>query len=122
MSESIEDYRAGIEAALVYAGGTHTFDDIVAGVAAGDYQFWPGPSSVVITEIVEYPRLRALNFFLAGGGNLAELEAMTPHILEWGRTQGCTRALFTGRRGWTRTFLTRTGWVNSQLETLSKEL
>jgi hypothetical protein len=113
--------RSYIEAALEYADGSHSFQDICDAVAAGKMQFWPGPASAVITEILESPRQRSLNFFLAGG-NLAELEMMTPTILEWGRRQGCIRATFYGRPGWERTFLTRTGWAPARMVVFEKEL
>lgn len=109
MPPDISVYRRYIEAALEYSPGTHLYEDIVDGVADGRYQFWPGPNSVIVTEIHEYPRSRSLNFFLAGG-NLGELEKMVPAIEQWGRTQGCATAVFTGRRGWERTFLARDGW------------
>lgn len=67
-----------------------------------------------------YPRRKVLNFFLAGG-NLAEIEAMYPPIEAWGREQGCSAASMTGRAGWERTFLTRTGWQRT-LAVLQKEL
>jgi hypothetical protein len=103
-------HRSQIEAALAHAGGTHTFEDIQAAVEAGSLQYWPGPRSAIVTEIIQYPRARALNFFLAGG-ELAELEAMYPLIEEWGRSQGCTVAVMSGRKGWERSFLTRKeGW------------
>lgn len=122
MDLDIQNYRKHIEAALRYSGGTHTFEDIVAGVDAGDFQFWPGPDSVIITEIALYPRRKAIHFFLAGG-HLPELEAMTPAILDWGREQGCNQATMCGRRGWDRTFLTRTGWnVVQELVVLEKSL
>jgi hypothetical protein len=117
----ISAYRHYIEAALEYADGSHTFDDIVDAVSAGKMQFWPGPASAVITEVLESPRQRSLNFFLAGG-NLAELEAMTPTILEWGRRQGCTKAIFAGRPGWERTFLTRTGWAPAKLVVFERSI
>lgn len=100
-----------IEDALEYADGTHTLDDVRAGIEAGRFLLWTGPHSAVITEIVQYPQLRALNFFLAGG-RLEELEIMLPLMLQWGKTQGCTRATLTGRPGWSRSFLTKYGWTN----------
>lgn len=109
MSE-LERVRKHVEAALAYGGHDHTFEDIADLVDAGKAQAWFGPDSVVITEIVEAPRKTSLGFILAGG-HLNELEAMFPRILEWGKTQGCTRATSVGRRGWERTFLTRTGWT-----------
>jgi hypothetical protein len=114
-------HRSQIEAALAYAGGTHTFEDIQAGVEAGSLQYWPGPRSVVITEIIQYPRSRALNFFLAGG-ELPELEAMYPLIEEWGRAQGCTVAVMSGRKGWERSFLTRKEGWEPKLVVFEKDL
>lgn len=105
-----EPYRSYIERALVYAGGTHTVDDVLEMIAAGTVQAWPGPRSIIVTELVEYPRLRCLHVFLAGG-NKTELEAMAPVVLQWGAEQGCQRASLCGRKGWARTFLTRQGWT-----------
>ncbi len=102
--------RPHIEAALSYAGGTHTFDDVAAMLSKGRLQLWSGPHSAIVTEIIEYPQKRTLHFFLAGG-NLAELEVMLPGVIDWGRTQGCISASMTGRRGWERTFLKREGWT-----------
>ena len=109
MKIDIHDYKQYIDGALVYSGGTHTFEDIVAGVDAGTLQFWPGAASAVVTEIIVAPQQKILHFFLAGG-SLAELERMLPEIRAWGREQGCTRATLTGRKGWERTFLAREGW------------
>lgn len=116
----IQTYRPYIEAALHYSGGTHTFDDVCDAVAAGTMQLWPGVASAIVTEILTTPRKRCLNVFLAGG-NLAELEVMTPGVLAWGRERGCTSAVFTGRKGWERTFLTRDGWAQ-QLAVFEKDL
>lgn len=117
MTVDISAFSSYIEDALVYANGSHTFEDVRAAVAAGRMQFWPGVKSVIITEILENPRYKALNLFLAGG-NLAELERMTPLVLDWGRDQGCSRAMFLGRSGWERTFLTRTGWTKTPMVVL----
>ncbi len=99
----------GIGHALRYCGGSHTAADIDAAVDRGDLQRWEGDCSTIITEIKQTPQKRSLNFFLAEG-NLRELEAMLPPILEWGKAQGCTGAYLVGRAGWQRSFLTRLGW------------
>lgn len=105
--------RPYIEAALLYAKGSHTFEDVKADVEDGTMQFWPGVHSAIVTEIIAYPRYRVLNFFLAGG-NRAELEVMYPLVEEWGRNNGCTRAAMLGRKGWERTFLTqKEGWTQT---------
>jgi hypothetical protein len=84
------------------------------------YQLWPGQSSAVVTEILVYPKLKNLHFFLAGG-NLDELKKMRPHIEAWGKSVGCTRVTRAGRKGWERTFLKDEGY-EPQWFILSKEL
>lgn len=118
---SCKDYRSQIDAALAYAGGSHTFEDIESAVEKGDAFAWFGPHSVIVTEIEEQPRKKVLNFFLAGGV-MGELEAMTPLVLEWGREQGCTTARFLGRRGWTRSFLAHTGWQDTGLVIMERAI
>lgn len=118
---ALSRYRPQIEAALSYADATHTYEDVAEMVAAGALQFWPGPASCIVTELISFPRKRVLNVFLAGG-NLPELEAMIPFVLAWGKDQGCDAASFTGRRGWERSFVTRMGWTPSRLVTFTKGL
>lgn len=118
---TFDQARPYLEAALSYAGDTHTFEDVAALISQGRLQFWPGVTSAIVTEIIEYPRTRTLHFFLAGG-NLPELQAMYPLVIEWGRGQGCTTATLTGRKGWTRSFLsTAEGW-NESLVVMTKDL
>jgi hypothetical protein len=98
-----------IAQALEYAGGSHTLADIKAGVQTGAFQQWLGDESVIITEVLQTPRQKILNVFLAGG-NLREIAVMIPLIREWAIGQGCVKAQFQGRMGWERTFLKDQGW------------
>lgn len=95
--------RQWVEAALEYSGGTHSFEDIAAGVLSGRFQLWPAAKSVVVTEIVVYPKLKDLHIFLAGG-DLEELKGMQPSVEAWGAQLGCSRVTLTGRKGWVRVF------------------
>ena len=89
-----------IEAALEYCRGTHRIEDIERLIAEGKLQFWPGKRSAVVTEILEYPQLKALNFFLVGG-DLSELLEWEPSFIAWAKALGCTRiSQVLGRRGW----------------------
>jgi len=90
-----------LERALEYAGGTHTLADVLAAVERGDMQLWPGRRSVIVTELVQYPRLRAARVF-AGAGDLDELRGMETAVAEWARAQGCERVEGFGRVGWGR--------------------
>lgn len=117
---TLDEARPFLQKALNLAGNTHSFEDVRAAIDEGRVIFWPGANSAVLTEIIEYPQQRTLNFWLAGG-NLAELEAMYPGIEAWGREQGCTTASTSGRPGWERTFLKREGW-KPRTVVMTKEL
>lgn len=95
--------RPWIEAALKYTLGTHTIEDVEAGIADGRYQFWAGARSAIVTEIISYPRLKALNYWLIGG-DLRELKYMERRISAWARGHGCSRAIGVGRKGFQRVF------------------
>ena len=97
-----------LEAALEYGGGTHTFDDIVKGVQEGRMQLWPAPRGCIVTEIVVYPRVKAINIFLAGG-ELDQILDMDEDVKAWARDQGCTQAHMSGRLGWKKP-LAPLGW------------
>ena len=121
-ARTIYDYRAVVEEAMRRCGDTsQTIDDIAAGIADGTYQMWPGERSVIVTQVVKHPRDTVLYIYIAGG-DLREIEALSPPIIAWGRTQGCRRMLVIGRRGWARTFLTQTGWQKKDLVVLEREL
>jgi hypothetical protein len=118
--EDLQRLRHHVEAALEYSGGTHGIEDIAEGLKKGRFQLWPADDSVVVTEIIVYPRLKNLHFFLAGG-DLDELRLMRPLIESWGRDMGCTRVSLAGREGWSKTFLRDEGY-RPKWFVLSKDL
>ena len=118
--EHLDRLRHHVEAALEYSGGTHNFDDIAEMVEDHRLQLWPAKDSVVLTEIIVYPRLKNLHYFLAGG-DLDELSRMRPLIESWGKSVGCTRVTLAGRRGWSETFLKDEGY-KPKWSVLAKEL
>jgi hypothetical protein len=107
--EEFERLRHHVAAALEYSGGTHKLEDIAEGIRRGQFQLWPGKNSVVVTEIIVYPQLKDLHYFLAGG-DLDELRLMRPIIESWGKEIGCSRVSLAGRKGWERTFLKGEGY------------
>lgn len=116
----MEQYRSQIESALKFADDSHSFEDIKAAVGRNELQFWPGFSSVVITEIIQLPRYKALNLFLAGG-NIPELQAMLPEIEKYAAYVGADRIVLTGRKGWLRSFLVHEGYAEKMV-TMEKKL
>lgn len=96
--------RPWIEAAVAECGGTHTIEDVEAGLVAGHYQFWPGKRSACVTEVIDHPRKRVMSFWLLGGDLRELLAKIEPEAREWGLSVGCS--LFIGhpvdRPGWAR--------------------
>ena len=115
----LERCKPWIVAALSRNGGSHDFDDIVAGVTSGKMQLWPAPHGCLVTEICVFPKKTILDVFL-GGGNLAQLADMHVDVIAWAKAQGCTQAVITGRRGWVRAF-EKYGWTE-KATVLAKEL
>lgn len=109
-----------VERALEYSGGTHDVADVAAAIENGLFQMWCGPHSIVVTEIIEYPKMRDCHVFLAGG-MLDEVEQIAPHVEEWARKQNCQRVTIAGRKGWERTFLRGRGYM-PRWYVMSKEL
>lgn len=88
-----------LRVALDRAGSTHSISDVVSLVREGKAQFWEHRSTLLVTEVIEYPQRKVLRFWLAGG-DLGEVEQILPEIEQWARERGCTMAEALGRRGW----------------------
>jgi len=106
--DDLDRLRPQIEAALEYADGTHNFDDVVVMVMQGKLRMWAMPNSVMLTEIVDFPRERHYHMFL-GGGDLEEILAMHPQVEKAALDAGCVKLSVTGRRGWVKALLPH-GW------------
>lgn len=91
-----------VQEALAYGGCTHSVDDVLQMIEGGQAQFWPGKMSVVVTELIDYPRLRALRVWLVAG-NADEIVSLEPEVTEFARKNGCVRLeMGGGRPGWER--------------------
>jgi hypothetical protein len=117
--DDLDRHRHHIEAALDYAQHSHTFDDVVAMVLQGRLRLWSLPNSVMLTEVITYPRYQTYHMFL-GGGDLQEILAMHPQVEQAAREAGCTKLSVTGRQGWVRA-LKNHGWTPAHV-TCTKEL
>ena len=105
--------------ALARAGGTHTYEDVLQSISVGDMFFWPASKSCMVTEIVQYPRLRALHVFLAAG-DLAEIKNMESSLISFAKSLKCSALSMSGRKGWTKA-LKELGWQESHI-TLVREI
>jgi len=95
--------RPTIQRALAHAGNERTIEDLYCACLTGAMQSWLAPSAdaIVFTEVVCYPRLKALRVTIAAG-RMTTIDDMIPHIARWALAQDCTRVEFTGRHGWPR--------------------
>ena len=94
-----------LEPALEY-DNTHNMQDVADCINSCTMQLWPGVNSAVVTQVQNFPRMKVLHIFLASG-DLAELETFTPHIQKFAEDMGCHKITLTGRRGWSRTFVSK---------------
>ena len=100
---------ARFQRALDQGGNTHTVADVFDKVRAGRAAFWENGDGIAVTEVLVYPRLRALNYWLLSGV-LRDVLAMEDEISAWGRENGATVATASGRAGWGRIGEPR-GWI-----------
>ena len=101
LADELMRCREWIQSALDEGGNTHSFEDIVRGVAQGHYQFWPADRCCAITEVVEYPNRKSLHIFLAAGDK-EQIKDMNASAEEFARAIGCDSMSIAGRRGWVR--------------------
>lgn len=97
-----------IEAALPYAGNTHTIEDVRHHVETGRALLLAGQRSAMVLEVIYYPQCNALRVWLAGG-DLNELKlAAAPggQLEQLALHRACDRIRIEGRRGWVRAL----GW------------
>ncbi len=100
--------RERIVSALAYAGGTHTFDDVAMMVLQGKFMYWPLENSCIIGEVYNYPQRKDLHFFISAG-DLTEITAMQPQMIETAKALGCSSLSIAGRPGWIKP-LGELGW------------
>jgi hypothetical protein len=100
--EFIKPFRELIERALAENYGQLNYNDVLDGIARGEYQFWAAENSCVLTTIDIFPRIKQLTVIL-GAGDLNEInENIRPLVEDWARSIGCDTMLIMGRPGWQR--------------------
>lgn len=120
-AEAWAKHRKNIETALSKAGDTHNSKDVLDGIMSGLYQFWPGETACLVTQVIDFPNERHLHIFVAAG-DLNEIRDMYPYVEGWAKENGCVKATLMGRKGWSRSFLSQMkGWKQDMIH-MSVEL
>lgn len=99
--DELERLAYHIEAALAYSGDTHSLVQVVDAIKDGSAQFFPLENSVIVTEVVDYPKKSVCRIWLAGG-NMDELVEAEKKIVPWAKSHGCSGMEIIGRKGWER--------------------
>lgn len=83
-------------------------DDILQLLIKKDLQLWlvvedDAICTVVLTNILCYPRCKELNIFMVSGRRPENWEAdVLDNLIEWGKSHGCQYVTSMGRRGFTK--------------------
>ena len=99
--DELERLAHHIEAALAYSGDTYSLLHVVDAIKDGSAQFFPLENSVIVTEVVDYPKKAVCRIWLAGG-EMDELIEAEKSIVEWAKSHGCSGMEIIGRKGWER--------------------
>jgi hypothetical protein len=87
---------------------THRLDDVVRMLKAGEARLFENEGGVIVAEIITFPLLKTVNFWLLAG-ELRDILALEDDVLDWATAHGCTIANAVGRPGWGRV-AAPTGW------------
>lgn len=104
MSSSADEFERCadyIQAALAYAGHSHTLQDVWQAITNKQAAFFPLEKSAIVVEIVDYPQRATCRIWLAGG-DMEELIEAEKNICDWARELGCDSMEIIGRKGWER--------------------
>jgi hypothetical protein len=103
------DIESYIEGAAKYTHGRYTADDIRQTFKEGGQQLWIAYDDkiygAVITEIVEYPQMRALVMHFTGGIELPKWkDEMLSVLRSFAKDTNCKTIESFGRTGWKKVF------------------
>ena len=103
-----EHMIARLEQALEHGGGAFALHDIVEGLEQGRFQLFWNNGGIAVTEIIQCPRKRYLNIFLAAGEMKAVLK-LHKKVEKFAREMECNFMQASARKGWEK-FNPEYGW------------
>lgn len=102
-----------MDMAAEYTFGRYTAEDIKDSIRNHNHDLWMAFTTddgvdvkgVVVTNFVQYPRMRCLAMQFTAGEELKDWKAPMLELLQkWARDNGCDRIESSGRPGWPRVF------------------
>jgi hypothetical protein len=105
-----EEKLRRLDLALKWGGHpTHTLNDLIETIKAGEAQLWEQGDGCIVTQIHKFPLFTAVNYWTISG-SLSDCLALEDRINSWAiAEEGCSMATAAGRRGWGRV-AAPTGW------------
>lgn len=97
-----DTHREKLLEALSHGAGSHTEDDYLVRIAAGEYQIWGNSAGVMVFNYIKEPRFTVLNVRLSAGPQLSGLAAIGYVVMGAAVAQGCKRVMWGGRQGWAK--------------------
>lgn len=94
-------YKEVLSGAIERWGGEFIWEDIVEKLCAQEWQLWITPNSCLITGVRPQGRFD-ICALICYGGNLDDVMACLPGVMEWAASVGCRRIVVEGRKGWGR--------------------
>jgi len=101
---AVQMHAINIEKAFEQQGFiTHTPSDVLQQVLEGQYDVWLSDSSLMLVEVLEYPRLCTYAVFIAVG-KIEDFVNESVHTFVEARAKslGCSHIIAGGRPGWSR--------------------
>lgn len=89
--------------------GTHTWEDVCAMLKAGIAQIFYSENGAWITQVIDHPRKSVLHVWVVAG-ELPEVMALQPQVVEFARSKGCEVITSTVRKGWLKEVAPANGW------------
>lgn len=83
--------REAMLKAIEETDGTHTEDDVLVQIIAGKVNLWTKGESGIVTEFIQFPRMKVLNVFLVGGRFVEDIYPMMPDIIAYAKKNDCAR-------------------------------
>ncbi len=103
----VEDW---VVEALERSPGGETVSQVQQALIVGTAHLWVGKRAAIVSIYID----ECFTIWL-GGGDMAEIQQMTPTIEQYGKSLGADRIYIYGRPGWSRSYLKehgfKTKWV-----------